>query len=102
MAWEGSDRSSRLPSDWPKIRQERLKKDGYRCVWKLPKTGARCPRGATEVDHIRPGDDHSMGNLRSLCEDHHKLKTAMDNRRAKRKIKASRFRHAEEHPGRVR
>lgn len=102
MAWEGSDRSSRLPADWPKIRAERFKRDGYRCVWKLPKTGERCPRRATEVDHIRPGDDHSMRNLRSLCEHHHKLKTAMDNRRQKRKIKASRFRHAEEHPGRVR
>ena len=102
MAWEGSDRRDRLPSDWPVIRSKVLKRDGHRCVWILQKSKTRCPREATEVDHIRAGDNHKMSNLRSLCEDHHKLKTSLDNRRAKGKIKASRYRRPEEHPGRVR
>lgn len=102
MAWEGSDRRDRLPADWPVIRSKVLKRDGNRCTWRLPKSGTRCPRPANQVDHKQPGDDHSLRNLQSLCEDHHTLKTSLDNRRAKGKIKASRYRPSEDHPGRVR
>lgn len=101
MAWEGSDRRDRLPADWPKLRSKALERDGKRCRWILP-SRKRCPRPATDVDHVRPGDDHSLSNLMSLCHDHHERKTSFDNRRAKGKIKASKRRPPEDHPGRVR
>ena len=102
MGWETSDRRERLPDDWPARRGKVLKRDGNRCVWKLP-SGARCPRTTgLEVDHIREGDDHSLRNLRTLCHDHHEKKTSYDGRRRKAKIKASRYRPSEDHPGRVR
>lgn len=98
MGWESSDRRERLPEDWDRRRADRLKKDDYRCTWKLD-SGRRCPRRATDVDHRRPGDDHSQGNLRSLCQTHHKKKTAVEAVAARKK--GSRERVREEHPGRL-
>ena len=102
MPWESSDRRSRLPADWARRVSDVMKRDGGRCRAILPRSKKRCPRKATDVDHIRPGDDHSLSNLQALCEEHHKRKTAAENRRAKAKIRSSRYRAAEEHPGRVR
>jgi len=97
--WGDSDRRSELPPDWPKIREERLKKDDYRCTWRLP-SGARCPRAATDVDHRdqSKSDDHSQGNLQSLCGHHHAKKTAMEGFRGRRKGRGPR-RQPEAHPG---
>lgn len=101
MAWEGSDRRERLPEDWYARRGRVLKRDDHRCTWRLP-SGKRCPRTTElEVDHVREGDDHSESNLRTLCAAHHTRKTSMDGRRRTAKIKASRFRPSEDHPGRV-
>ena len=99
MAWDGSDRKSRLPDDWAARRLERLKKDGFRCTWKLPKTGERCPRKATDVDHRKPGDDHSMKNLQSLCATHHGKKSSFEGRQARQKRWGKIARPAERHPG---
>lgn len=101
MAWEGSDRRSRLPANWAALVGQVKKRDQNRCTWILP-SRKRCPRPGTDVDHRRPGDDHSLRNLQLLCAHHHEVKTAMDNRRAKGAIRASKRRAPEEHPGRVR
>lgn len=96
--WEGSDRKQRLPDNWPALRAERLRLDDHRCTWKL-KSGARCPRPATEVDHRVPGDDHRMANLRSLCPHHHGLKSGQEGNQARRAARDKGKRPPERHPG---
>jgi 5-methylcytosine-specific restriction endonuclease McrA len=95
-AWRGSTRRYRLPPDWKKRRQVVLARDGYRCTW--VENGVRCPRPATDVDHIRPGDDHSLTNLRSLCRQHHLSKSGREGRAAHRP-RPSRLRPQPPHPG---
>lgn len=51
---------------------------------------ARCGRPATVADHIVAVADHPAGfldpaNVQSLCGDCHKLKTAEDNRRRRKR-----------------
>lgn len=102
--WSRSNRKSRLPGNWKTLRREVLERDGRRCQWNL---GDRlCLAAANEVDHIRPGDDHSKSNLHSLCRDHHREKTqyeswdALRKKRAEVRRRAERlYGHTEEHPG---
>lgn len=99
--WEGSDRRSRLPKDWPKIRLRVLRRDEGQCT-ALTQAGERCDSLASDVDHIRPGDDHSMENLRSLCSYHHKVKSSREGaaaKNAKRRAIEKKFRRTEQHPG---
>jgi len=99
-AWEGSDRRSRLPDNWESLRRDVLERDGGRCRW--IEGGRRCNAPATDVDHIRPGDDHSPSNLRSLCGPHHQVKSSREGAFAlarKRKQIRQRFRRNEQHPG---
>ena len=56
---------------WKRLRQEALRRDGYRC------TVERCGRRATHVDHIatrprsvEPAPEDRLDNLRSLCATH--------------------------------
>jgi 5-methylcytosine-specific restriction protein A len=55
--WRQSSRRERLPSNWPQLRVEALRRNPRKlCHW--------CRRpGGDELDHIIPGDDHSLGNL---------------------------------------
>lgn len=73
--WQGSNRSEELPADWPARRREVMERDGGRCVMELP-SGARCPNAAVDVDHVGSKWDHSLSNLRALCEPHHDKRTA--------------------------
>lgn len=100
MAWEGSDRRDRLPADWPARRAAQLELDGHRCRWRL-RSGVRCPRRATEVDHIEEkADRHEVGkDLQSLCAHHHGLKTTAAAARFRRQKAQKRYRKPEEHPG---
>lgn len=102
MAWTGneSNRQSELPADWPRIRKGVLARDGGRCVWRLP-SGKRCPRVATDVDHINSPDDHRRSNLRGLCAHHHKKRTSLQGRMEKAKRWAKAPRPAEDEPGRL-
>lgn len=103
MGWETSNRRSRLPSNWRKLREEQLKRDGYRCVAQT--ANGRCAEVATDVDHIEAKtDDHSR--LQSLCAGHHKAKTSreghlayMAKRRAQQKRIERDFGNQEQHPG---
>nr|WP_079083629.1 HNH endonuclease [Streptomyces antibioticus] len=77
MAWQGSTRRSRLPSNWPAIRRRVLRRDGYICQARFSE-GQLCGAPATDVDHIEAGDDHSMANLRALCGWCHARKSASE------------------------
>lgn len=77
MAWDGSTRRSRLPKDWPRIRARVLRRDKGVCQARLS-DGRLCGHVATDVDHIIPGDDHSLTNLQALCTWHHARKSATE------------------------
>lgn len=96
---EGEElRRDQLPADWPKIRKRILRRDEHRCVWKLP-SGARCPRHATDVDHVWSSTDHRDRNLRSLCSHHHGKRTSIQGTRARRDRYAKPGRASEPDPG---
>lgn len=100
MAWgPESGRTSPLPPGWEAIRQKVFNRDGHRCRWILP-SGARCPRRATEVDHTKGADNHSLDALRSLCSHHHGKVTAKQGVEARRRRKKKPPRRKpESHPG---
>lgn len=92
--WAGSTRRDELPADWPAIRDAVLERDHHRCRWF--EGGRYCARWANQVDHIRPGSDHSPTNLQALCADHHAIKSSREGNAAPR---VTRWRPAERHPG---
>jgi 5-methylcytosine-specific restriction endonuclease McrA len=53
------------------------------CAWVL-NDGTRCQRLGEELDHVVPldagGDEYAATNLQLLCAEHHRLKTARENR----------------------
>ncbi|MFI8452157.1 HNH endonuclease [Streptomyces erythrochromogenes] len=63
-----------LPSNWKTIRERVIRRDKGLCQGVLSE-GGLCGHPGTDVDHIRPGNDHSMGNLQLLCTWCHKRKT---------------------------
>lgn len=95
-AWEGSTRADRLPDNWGQLRQIVLKRCKNRCEETM-RSGKRCHDKATEVDHITPGDDHSLSNLQGLCTWHHARKTAIEGNDARTRLTQTRA--PETHPG---
>lgn len=91
MAWSTSDRRQRLPRDWKQRRTIVLIRDRRRCQLRY----TVCTVVATQVDHIRHGDDHAISNLQAVCRDCHLLKSASEGHNAK----PTRRRPAEPHPG---
>lgn len=103
MVWDSSKRREELPKDWPVRRKRILTRDNHQCTWEEYLGGKyiRCPNPANQVDHRIPGNDHSDQNLRSLCEDHHRAKSASEGGQAmwkKRQNIHERFRRSEKHP----
>lgn len=90
-AWFGSDRASRLPRDWPRIRRRILRRDP------VCRVCLRAPSG--EVDHIEPGDDHSDANLQGICGPCHATKSGREGGRAAAARRPSARRPVEPHPG---
>ena len=104
MPWATSTRRFRLPPDWAEIRKQVQERDKYRCqVIVDEKTGEICGKCGEEVDHIEPGDDHRLENLRSICRPHHWSKSGREGRQAQlaraRAIKQQFARPQEKHPG---
>jgi 5-methylcytosine-specific restriction protein A len=89
--WAGSTRRARLPANWPAIRSAVLERDGWRCQIR----GPRCTGRATDADHIEPGDDHRMANLRAACGPCHDRKSGQEGAAARPPLR----RPAERHPG---
>ena len=81
VAWAGSTRSSRLPSNWQRIRQQVLTRDHHTCQ---ACHGTRCGNRRLEVDHIDRGDDHRLANLQTLGHDCHVAKTTAEAAEARR------------------
>ena len=107
MAWETSDRKSRLPGDWIRRRQEVFRIHGRQCY--IVEDGHHCATEATEVDHVNAGDDHSYENLRPICHQHHKAKSSSEGwqamnrkKRQARERAEKKFGWAEERPAPVR
>ena len=102
--WKGSSKSNRreeLPEDWEQLRKDQFARDGGRCTHILP-SGARCPNVANQADHV--GDKWDHAHLTSLCEMHHRKKTAQQGVDGKAAMKAYRRaprRGPEQHPGRL-
>jgi 5-methylcytosine-specific restriction protein A len=94
--WASSQRRYELPPNWAtEIRPVILERDRHRCRWR--EHGSVCGRPATDVDHIRRGDDHSLSNLQALCGDHHAAKSSAEGNAAR--WVEPRQRPAERHPG---
>jgi len=94
MGWESSNRKHRLPSNWWALRAQVLRRAHNQC--EVINDGIRCTNIANEVDHIIPGDDHSLSNLRAICTDHHKVKSSQEGNAARKKKYSRRI---EPHPG---
>lgn len=91
MAWgRESRRRSELPSNWKALRRLVLERDNSTCVW--------CGNPATDVDHIRRGNDHSLDNLRSLCHTCHMRRTGRDGGTAPHRPRLKTTREPEPHP----
>ena len=89
--WQSSNRKSRLPSTWAKLRAETLAKDPT-CVL----CGVR---PSTHCDHIKAKiDDHKQ--LQGVCEPCHLRKSSKEGNDAQReRPRPTRLRPAEVHPG---
>lgn len=96
--WQTSNRRSRLPANWQRLRSQVLRRDNHRCQWE-DHLGIRCNLTATDVDHIIAGDDHRIDNLQSLCAAHHAFKSSSEGGHgkhvAREKVKASFLRRPE-------
>jgi len=75
-AWAGSTRRRRLPKNWPQIRRRVLQRDWNLCYL--------CGGSASEVDHIKAGDDHTLENLAAICTPCHRRKSGREGNAAKR------------------
>ena len=95
MTWDGSGRRDRLPANWPTIRAAVLHRDHNTCQLR----GRRCTVIATDVDHVIPGDDHSMSNLQAACGPCHREKSAREGGTAASRRAALGRAPAERHPG---
>jgi 5-methylcytosine-specific restriction endonuclease McrA len=91
MAWAGSTRRARLPRDWQGLRRQVLARH--------PVCQVCHEQPSTQADHIIPGDDHSLANLRGVCAWCHQRKSSAEGGRARAARRPSRKRPAERHPG---
>lgn len=94
MAWIGKHgnqhRRKQLPKDWTKIRAQVIRRDHGTCVI--------CGQPGNHVDHIERGSNHSLDNLRLLCQHCHMARTGRDGGTAKRQPQRQ-ARPPEPHPG---
>jgi 5-methylcytosine-specific restriction endonuclease McrA len=89
--WKSSDRKSRLPGNWARLRAETLAKH--------PVCGLCGGRPSTHCDHIQAKtDDHKQ--LQGVCEPCHLRKSSAEGNAAQRaNPKPGRKRPSERHPG---
>jgi 5-methylcytosine-specific restriction protein A len=106
--WGGSDRRSRLPTDWPTRRAAVHRRSGWRCEMLVVEPG-QVPRPCGKyadggVDHVIPNDDDSLDNLQDTCAKHHRRKSSQEGNaaRAVQRGQRSRPKPPERHPGEIR
>lgn len=91
--WIGSTRAGRLPAGWETVIRPRI-------LARDPICRICGRRPSTEVDHDRPGDDHSDANLQGVCTPCHLHKSGREGGLASAAArKAKRQRPQEKHPG---
>lgn len=73
-----------------------MRRDRRLCQYRYP---GICTTHATQVDHVLPGDDHSLTNLKAICTECHKHKSSREGHESKRKRNAMRKRETKRHPG---
>jgi len=95
--WKNSNRVNELPSNWKQLRQVVLLRDGYQCTH--VDDYVRCAQRATDVDHIVHGNNHSLNNLRSLCNWHHARKSSAEGNQSPNRRRESIRRPKPAHPG---
>lgn len=78
------------------LRAAVIRRAGGICEETKHSRAGRCTNPGVDVDHIVPGDDHSLSNLRLLCRWHHKAKSSAEGNAAKRRKPR---RQPERHPG---
>lgn len=78
--WQGSDRKQELPANWEEIRAAVLEDDDRQCRIRYP---GICAGEATDVDHIRRGNDHQRGNLQAACRACHRRKSGQEGAAAR-------------------
>ena len=99
MGWTTSRRRDELPSNWQQLRRQTFTRCGGICEHREP-DGQRCTNRATDCDHIKRGNDHSLDNLQGLCSEHHKAKTQREAKQSQRaRYIEARKRPQEDHPG---
>jgi hypothetical protein len=91
--WESSRRREELPLGWSRRRSQVLRDCDHVCEF------PGCDAQATEVDHIRPGMDHSRRNLQGLCRFHHQQKSSFEGNAAQKRRRDARRRPSGRHPG---
>jgi 5-methylcytosine-specific restriction endonuclease McrA len=73
-----------------------LRRDRYTCQLQYDDC---CIGKATQADHIKAGDDHSMSNLQAVCVPCHARKSALEGAAARAAKRADLKRTPEAHPG---
>lgn len=94
--WVGSDRKSRLPTNWTTLRNVVINRAQGVCEARM-KNGTRCTDKGTDVDHIDRGDNHQLTNLQLLCRWHHNKKSSREGNDAR--VRLTERRPSEKHPG---
>ncbi|WP_202944445.1 HNH endonuclease signature motif containing protein [Salinispora tropica] len=67
-------------------------------VKRLDGSFRRCGKPATDVDHIRRGDDHTLKNLRPACTECHNRKSGQEGAAARYRHRARATLPPEPHP----
>ena len=96
-SWNSSGRREDLPSNWGRLRRQVLREADGRCELRVE----GCLGVASEVDHIRPGVDHSRSNLRAVCRRCHALKSSAEGNARLSELRRLRRRPEGRHPGGV-
>lgn len=97
--WKESPSSWRTaprPRGWKTLRAQTLARDAHQCTW--IEDGERCTSEGTDADHIGDPEDHTLDNLRTLCEYHHRKRSAIQARAARGPL-PSKERPTAPHPG---
>lgn len=93
--WTNSNRVNRLPPGWYRVMRPRV----------FAQWGTIChicrKDGADQIDHLVPGDDHSLDNLRPAHKACHSKKSAQEGveARARRRADLKHPSTRESHPG---
>lgn len=94
-----STRRETLPSDWAQRRMAVFRRDGFACQHIRYDTEKKCGKPATDCDHIGDRNDHSLGNLRALCDYHHSQRTAQQGGNAASAARRRKQPQKQKHPG---